>query len=228
MLSRKIIWLIEDNANEADNYRRFIQRAINSGVENLDVKTLDAKDFQKPEDYRELVTSDNTGAILIDYDLKRSGVQYDGADLARYLRRIKPELSIYILTAYRPDVEGLGEVEDVLPKEEMRKSASEYLRAILRSMKRYEAALTKRQKRLNELVDRKLSGKINKREETELQKLRQEIERPFAGEIFSSESARAKVEADELRALEQISKQLDNIAKHARKSTAKKKTKSKS
>lgn len=228
MSSRKIIWLVEDNANEADNYRRFIQRAINLGVGDLDVKILDAKDFPKPENYRELVTSDNTGAILIDYDLKRSGVQYDGADLARYLRRIKPELSIYILTAWRQDVEGLGEVEDVLPKEEMRKSASEYLKAILRSMKRYEAALTKRQKRLNELIDRKLSGKINKSEEIELQKLRQEIERPFAEEIFSSESTHAKVEADELRTLEEIAKHLNTLTKRAKKSTAKKKSKSKS
>ncbi len=226
MSSRKIIWLIEDNANEADNYRRFIQRAINSSVGDLDVKTLDAKDFPKPEDYRELVTNNNTGAILIDYDLKRSGVQYDGADLARYLRRIKPELSIYILTAYRPDVEGLGEVEDVLPKEEMRKSAPEYLRVILRSMKRYEAALTKRQKRLNELIDRKLSGKINKSEDIELQKLRQEIERPFAEEIFTAESARAKIDTAELKVLEQISKRLNVITKRAKKPTSKKKSKS--
>jgi len=228
MSSRKIIWLIEDNTKEADNYRRFIQRAINSGVDDLDVKTLDAKDFPRPENYRKLATGDDTGAILIDYDLKQSGVQYNGADLARYLRRIKPELSIYMLTAWRQDVEGLGEVEDVLPKEEMGKSASEYLRAILRSMKRYEAALTKRQKRLNELIDRKLSGKISTSEETELQKLRQEIERPFAGEIFTTESAQTKIAADELKVLEQISKRLNVIAKRGKKPTAKKKSKSKS
>ncbi|MBI5292065.1 MAG: hypothetical protein HY872_09335 [Chloroflexi bacterium] len=222
MSNTKVIWLIEDNENEADNYRRFLQRAIKAGSSDLSVNIINVKDKPSLADYRDIVTNQDTGAVLIDYDLKRGGVEYDGADLARYLRMIKPELSMYILTAWRQDVEGLGEVEDVIPKEEMRKSASGYLQAILRSMKRYETALTEKQKRLNALVDVKLAGTIGKKEEAELLKLRQEIERPFADVIIAAEIKSPRTENEELKALERISEQLERITTRSRKLPAKK------
>ena len=129
-----------------------------------------------------------------------------------------------MLTGYPQDVEGAGEVEDVIPKSEIRKSAPEYVARILRSMQRYEEAMTDRQKRLNDLIDRKLAGDLTKAEERELQELRKDIERPYVPELLRAKGKREKAEEDEMKLLQRISERLSKIEESAKKSGVAKKT----
>lgn len=209
MKDHKTVWFVEDDKDEAEKYKRFLER-----VGNIRIKTIKPSVYPSLSDYRKLATDASTGAFLIDQRLDQSGVGYTGMEVADYLRQVKPELPIYMLTGYPEDIQGgeaAGQVEDVIRKSEVRKWAPQYVARILRSIQRYEEAMIERQKRLDGLIDRKLAGKLTKAEESELQQLRHAIERPYGLELISAVSRREKAEEDELGLLQRISERLNKL-----------------
>ncbi len=172
----KVVKLIEDSYEDADLYRQLLEAAGEIKIEYVPARPGVA-------DYADLAADPETGAVVIDERLGvYAGVDYTGLQVADFLRTLRPELPIYILTNYANEIaDDQGEsVEFIIDKKTVRNAARVYAVRILRAMQQYEAALTKQQRRLKELIDRKLAGELSKEEEVELQQLRAAIERPFA------------------------------------------------
>jgi hypothetical protein len=175
-MTDKVVKLIEDSHEDADLHQQLLEAAGRIKVEYVPARP-------GVDDYADLAADPETGAVMIDERLGEfAGVDYTGLQVADFLRTLRPELPIYILTNYASEIaDDQGEsVEFIIDKKTVRKAAKVYVARILRAMQQYEAALMKQQRRLKELIDRKLVGELSEEEETELQHLRTAIERPFA------------------------------------------------
>ncbi|MBE2222337.1 MAG: hypothetical protein IAF02_12390 [Anaerolineae bacterium] len=188
MDAMEIVWLIEDDEEQADQYGRLLEIASDNQFRVHYVAV-------KPHitDYVDLLADDRTKAIIIDQRLSElSGVPYEGIEVAEFLRAAQPELPIFILTQHSNDdllLEKESSVEFVMGKDELTNRDVAYAARILRNIGRYEAALSKKQIRLKELIDLKLSDELSSSEETELQQLRSDFERPFAQQLAQQESS---------------------------------------
>lgn len=210
MAEMEIVWLIEDDEEQADQYGRLLEIASDHQfmVHYVAVKP-------RITDYAELLADSHTRAIIIDQRLSElSGVPYEGIEVAEFLRALKPELPIFILTQHSTDdllLEKEQSVEFVMGKDELTKRDTAYAARILRNIGHYEAALSKQQVRLKELIDRKLSGELTTEEETELQKIRADFERPLAQKLAQQESTweAEKITREEfLKELQQITQNI--------------------
>jgi CheY-like chemotaxis protein len=175
-MTDKVVKLIEDSHEDADLYRQLLEAAGEIKIDYVPARPGVA-------DYADLAAAPEIGAVIIDERLGvYAGVDYNGLQVADFLRTLRPELPIYILTNYANEIaDDQGEsVEFIIDKKTVRKAAKVYVIRILRAMQQYEAALTEQQRRLKELIDRKLVGELSEEEETELQHLRTAIERSFA------------------------------------------------
>ena len=208
----KIIRLIEDNADDASLYRELLEAVGDIKIEPVDVCTRPTT-----SDYTDLIADAETGAIIIDERLgEYGGVNYTGLQLADFLRTLRPEIPIYILTNYPGDIsDDQGEsVEFVIDKKTVRKKAKVYVARILRHMQQYEAALTEQQRRLKNLIDRKLTDGLNNEEEEELKQLRAKIERPSGPAIIDEENKwieRERKQEEDLRRQEELLERLEKI-----------------
>lgn len=209
----KIVKFIEDEPDDASLYCQLLEAAGDIKVEHVNVlPTLD--------DYTDLLTNLETGAIIIDERLSPyGGVNYTGLQLADFLRTIRPEIPIYILTNYSEDIpEDQGEsVEFIIDKQTVLKKANAkvYVARILRHMQQYEVALTEQQRRLKNLIDRKLTDGLNNEEEEELKQLRAKIERPSGPAIIDEENKwieRERKQEEDLRRQEELLERLEKIA----------------
>lgn len=211
MAEMGIVWLVEDDKEQADQYGRLLEIASDNQfiVNYVAVKP-------RITDYAELLADGRTRAVIIDQRLSElSGVPYEGIEVAEFLRTLKPELPIFILTQHSNDdllLEKEGSVEFVIGKDEFIKRDTAYAARILRNIGHYEAALSEKQTRLKELIDRKLSGELTAAEEAELQKIRADFERPFAQELTQQES----LWEDEKSSREEFLQQLQQITKSIR------------
>jgi hypothetical protein len=170
----KTVWLIEDNDGDAQLYERLLERSHQLDVESVGV-------HPSVDDYAYLVADPRTGAVLIDHHLSDgAGVPYEGTDVAEFLRMLRAELPIYILTNYGPDAEEQGSdaADSIIDKQNVRKHTEVYIARILRGMQRYDEALTGKKQRIKELVDKKIASGLNEEEERELTVLRADISRP--------------------------------------------------
>ncbi len=169
-----IVWLIDDDENDAEECERFLE--ISGELEIV---------FVQPRpilsDYVDLITNPDTAAFIIDQRLSDSAnAPYEGLDLADYLRALRPDLPIYILTNYADDtLEENGQSADaIIKKGNVRDYTEVTIARILRSIKRYEETLTEKQHRLKTLIDRKIADELTEAEAQELEVLRSDIERP--------------------------------------------------
>ena len=201
----KVVKLIEDSYEDADLYRQLLEAAGEIKIEYVPARP-------GVTDYADLAADPETGAVVIDERLGvYAGVDYTGLQVADFLRTLRPELPIYILTNYANEIaDDQGEsVEFIIDKKTVRNAARVYAVRILRAMQQYEAALTKQQRRLKELIDRKLAGELSEEEEAELQRLRAAIERPFA----PAEIEHERRWDEELRQQRELLEQLEQIAR---------------
>ena len=110
------VWLVDDNLGEADAYQRLFARG---GLGNVEVKGL--QNVHHKHLCAPCGTDRRTGAFIIDHNLSdQSGVQYNGLDLADFLRTLRPELPVFILTNYARDPEleeHAGSAESAIPEE---------------------------------------------------------------------------------------------------------------
>jgi FixJ family two-component response regulator len=208
----KIVKLVEDSHEDADLYGQLLEAAGEINIEYVPARPGVA-------DYADVAADPETGAVIIDERLSEfAGVDYTGLEVADFLRTLRPELPIYILTNYANDIpDDQGEsVEFIIDKKTVRKAAKVYVVRILRAMQQYEAALMEQQRRLKELIDRKLADELSEEEEAELQQLRATIERPFA----LAEIEQGRQWHEELRQQKELLEQLEQIAKGIRRDIA--------
>ncbi|HID62407.1 MAG TPA: hypothetical protein EYP49_06655 [Anaerolineae bacterium] len=209
----KVVKLIEDDHQDADLYQQLLEAAGKIKIEYVPARPSVA-------DYADLATDPETGAVMIDERLGEfAGVDYTGLEVADFLRTLRPELPIYILTNYANEIaDDQGEsVEFIIDKKTVRKAAKVYVARILRAMQQYEVALTEQQRRFKELIDRKLAGELSEEEKTELQQLRAAIERPFA----PAEIEHERRWNEELQRQEEQLERLEKIAQEIRQAVRK-------
>lgn len=203
MTEQKIVWLIEDSENDAEEYKQLLEKAGAIEIVFVPARPVIA-------DYADLLTDSRTGAIIIDQRLGDfAGVSYDGIEIAEFLRSLRPELPIFILTNYADEeLEDQGEaVDSIIDKKTVRKRAEVYVKRILRSVEHYQTALTEKQKRLKDLIEHKLSSGLDEADEAELQALRADLERPLGLKIARQEEiweAELQAQEDRLSKLEEI------------------------
>jgi FixJ family two-component response regulator len=201
---RSVLRLIEADDEAAGAYRRLLE------AEGLEVERVAVG--QAAEDYADLAADWETGAVLI---AQRLGgpleIGYTGLDLADFLRTLQAELPIYLLVADHgevPDDQGES-VDGVIVTAALQKAPGVYAKRILRAMQRYTVALTERQRRHQQLIDRKLAGELSAEEEAELEQLRGTIARPFGPAV----SAQERKWEDELRQQRELLDRLETITR---------------
>lgn len=205
MAESPIVWLIEDDEEQANLFSRLVKR---KGDLNLVVEFVAVR--PSIEDYADLVGDKRTGAIIFDQRLDRSGVDYDGIDAATFWRGQRSDLPIFILTQHEEDDllrEQEASVEFIMDKGKVADEHERevYVTRILRHMGRYAEALTEKQRRLQMLVDKSLSDDLSGAERDELQALRHYWERPFAGQMMQQEAAWEKDSQEQAHWLAEIS-----------------------
>jgi CheY-like chemotaxis protein len=174
MSERATIALIDDNKEDIEVYGRLLEQQG-----NFDIIGIDPKKVGKLENLTDLASMGKVDAIVVDQRLDElSGVGYDGIDVADFLRSLRPEIPIYILTQYHDDLGSRAmTVESIVDKKEFNHTPDVYAHRILRAAQRYKEALSEKQRRIIELVDMKTRGTITHELEEELEKLRAEVER---------------------------------------------------
>jgi CheY-like chemotaxis protein len=194
-------WLVDDDPEDAALYARLLEQAGLPRVEVFLPEPLLAGTVAMASDPA-------AGAVLIDHDVRdRAGVLVGGLAVADYLRGVRPELPIFLLVDHAAESDpepNAGAVESVIPKPHLHGHAPVYAARILRAMARYDAALSARQRRIRELVDRKVSADsgagaesfgaaaeaFGEAEERELASLRAETERAFDLALSGQDTAR--------------------------------------
>lgn len=212
----KTVWLIEDNDDDARMYERLLERSHQLDVQPVGVHPA-------VDDYAYLVANPQTGAVLIDHHLSDgTGVPYEGTDVAEFLRMLRAELPIYILTNYGPDAEEQGSdaADSIIDKQNVRKHTNAYIARILRGMQRYDEALMRKKQRIKELVDKKIASELSEDEERELTTLRADINRPVDLPLARQNEQRAATlqqKEQQIAALQELASRLLNELKHTNK-----------
>lgn len=181
----KIVWLIEDNETNAEEYTLFLEH-----TEELVIRWI--KPRPGIDDYSDLIAAPETGAFILDQRLSEgSDANYTGLALAEYIQSVRPDIPLYILTGYPDeDVEHHGHsVDAVIRKSFVRDHADVSIKRILRAMQRYEEALSERQRSIKNLIDKKVTEGLATEEQAELDTLRGYAERPFEKEIERQEAS---------------------------------------
>jgi CheY-like chemotaxis protein len=172
VLDRKVL-LVEDDEKDAKRYKRFLEKSGDVAVEIIEPMTSFAS-------YGPLISDPSTGAMVIDQRLDdATAVQYSGTQLALWIRTMVSDLPIFALTNYPGDIDQSENVYiSVFDKGKIAKDSKVYSDFIRESIQRYNAALTEKQQRLRELIDKKIDDELSESEAEELATLRADFERP--------------------------------------------------
>lgn len=190
----KVVFVDEDE-DQREAYTLLLQSCFPD-----DVQVVGVEPGRQLGDMRYLVEDPEIATIILDEQLKDSGVaQYFGIELANYLRALNKKIPIYILTSY-PESEELqdGElnVEDILNKQNIAQRKDIVGARILRRINSFLEISTDRELRFEELLRKSIAESLNADELRELNEL---------GYLRS-----APMELDEILTNEQI-KKLDEL-----------------
>jgi hypothetical protein len=145
-----LIWLVGGKKADAREQKQLLEQAAELQVVLVPLR-------ERVDEYADLAANPDTGAVLLSASLwKRSDHTYSSADLAAFLRSLRPELPIYLITS-EPD-DDIDAFDGVLMARELRKRPDVYGPRLLRAAGRYQTALSERQRRLQELLDRELAA----------------------------------------------------------------------
>lgn len=213
-----IVWLVEDDPVQANQYSRLLELASHG---QLKVKFVPVREVL--EDYGSLLAEPETAAIILDQRLgEQSGVNYQGIDAAEYLRALKPEIPIFILTQHGSDDLLLSKeesVEFVIDKEDLSDlshKAEVHAIRILRAIGRYEESLTEKQRRMSQLVDKMISEGLDAAESAELSQIRAEFQRNLLHQNGALGAENEHKDADNekfLNDLKEITERLEHLEK---------------
>lgn len=166
------ILLVEDSDTDAEEAKFFLER---SGELLVDLGEV----FPEVEDYSSVPLDTQVKAVIVDQFLAdNTGVPYDGVNVADFLRAVAPALPVFVLTNDAGELEEQASAVDmVITKGNMRRHTGTYISRILRRIGQYQASLSDRQLRLQELLDLELTDGLAADERNELNALLREVER---------------------------------------------------
>lgn len=172
-MKRNTIYLVdEDHASRRAN-RNYLEDLLDCDV----IEIVALEPFRDKTDYDRLIISPNTAAFVLDQRMKGSGaVNYNGTDLAQYIRRIDSKIPIYILTGYADeDDEFLGSnylVEYIIAKESIEDLSSETaitIKArILRGLSVFDDVRSELDQRYHDLLLKSFREPLSEKEENEM------------------------------------------------------------
>jgi CheY-like chemotaxis protein len=169
---RPHVLLVEDSVTDAEEAKFFLER---SGKLVVDLGEV----FPEVEDYSSVPLNAEVKAVIVDQFLAdNTGVPYDGVNVADHLRSVAPALPVFVLTNDAGDLEQqASSVDMVITKGNMRRHTDTYIGRILRRIGQYQASLSERQLRLQQLLDLELADQLSPEEVDELEMLRRDVER---------------------------------------------------
>jgi hypothetical protein len=166
-----ILYLVDDKEASRHANGPALQRFLGSP----DIKIVPIEPFPDFAQYDTLLSDPALGGFFIDQKMRGGGVvNYNGIDLAGYLRSLHLKLPIYILTGFpNEDFSGtLYRVEDVVDKEAIEDRESEdaqVLRArILRRLNVFTDILDAREQRFHDLLLKSMKENLTAAEEKEI------------------------------------------------------------
>lgn len=187
------IWLVGGKKAEAREQKQLIEQ-----LGALEVGIIPVR--ERADEYADLAANPDTGAVLISESIfKRSGHAYSGDDLATFLRTLRADLPIYLLTD-DDDEAATGSFDGVIAAADLRRRPEVYSRRLLRAAGRYQAALQGRQRRLQELLDRQIADTLSPADAAELAELRADAERAAQVKL-AKHAERAELDLVERRTL---------------------------
>lgn len=194
-MTKRIVWFVDENKDQLSRYQRSLQHALGSSVDVHGIMPYPTKD----EYCSAILCSPGTVAIILDQRLKDTGkADYEGIELAKYLRRVMTKLPIYILTNFPIDDDVFEDnewsVEYVIDKADLSDASKTKKLAsrIIRHIDVYEDILADREARFHELLVKSLDSKLSASEKEELRKVNAFRASPIL--------------AQELKAMEQLDK----------------------
>ncbi len=157
--------------------------------------------FPQFPQFNYLLKNPNLGGFFIDQKMKGRGVvNYNGIELAEYLRGLYPKLPIYILTGYpEEDFSATAyRVEDIIEKATLDEGNSDRAKMvkarILRRLDVFDDVLNVREKRFHELLVKSIKEPLSQAEEKELGLLETERVAPLcAGEMHDVKELQKKL-----------------------------------
>jgi DNA-binding LytR/AlgR family response regulator len=181
--------------DEKDEARWANTHALKCLLDTTNIEVIGLAPFQEFAQYDSLLADPLVRGFFIDQRMRGGGVNYNGIELAEYLRGHHPKLPVYILTGHPTDdfTSTAYRVEDIVDKEDIEDRESEkaqMLRArILRRLAIFEDVLNEREKRFHDLLVKSLREALTPDEEKELGLLEDErVLQVHAQELSDSKS----------------------------------------
>lgn len=139
--------------------------------------------FQSKDEYITWIQEEDIAALVIDERLHEEAVNginvdYNGHDLAVFLREQFPDYPIYVVTSHEIDQDLLdikANVEDIIRREEFNKEPENYVPRIVRAGQRFFDQYQSELKKIAELSAKIATGKGGQRDSDELSSLQAKI-----------------------------------------------------
>lgn len=204
MRRKKIYFIDEDAAARRANVR--------SLTALLDTKELEIEALEPRRDfsaYTDLLASPETAAFVLDQRMKGSGiVNYNGTDLARYLRGLDGKMPIYILTGHAQEIQDFAGaehlVEYIIGKDEIEDAESEGAKIVkarlLRHLNVFNDIRDEQEQDFHDLLIKSLREPLTKDEQGKMDR----IEGITTAPVLAAERQREKALAQKIEKLRSI------------------------
>jgi hypothetical protein len=210
-LSDGVLWLIAGKDDEADAIRARLEA---EGAFQVRI----VKPRPALEDYSDLAADASTvGVIVGQLKRRRNDLNYDVIDLIDYLRALRADLPLFLLTN-----KDTAELEDraasadaVFTVRELEQRPQVYTSRMQRTIGRYQQALSQRQQRLRELLDRQIADTLSPDESDELADLQAELERAHESRVVKAVERQQRYLSEQrslVAQLEAVADRLDRLA----------------
>jgi DNA-binding LytR/AlgR family response regulator len=167
--------------DEKEEARWANAHALKKLLDTPEIEVIGLPPYQTFTEYDSLLANPSVRGFFIDQRMRGGGVNYNGIELAEYLRGHHRKLPIYILTGHpTDDFTGTAyRVEDIVDKEDIEDRDSDKAKTIrariLRRLAVFEDVLNEREQRFHDLLVKSLKESLTPEEEKELGLL--EVER---------------------------------------------------
>ena len=191
--------------DEKEEARWANAHALKKLLDTPDVEVIGLAPFQEFSQYDSLLANPQVRGFFIDQRMRGGGVNYNGIELAEYLRGHNRKLPIYILTGYpTDDFTGTAyRVEDIVDKEYIEDRDTDKAKTIrariLRRLAVFADVLNEQECRFHDLLVKSMKVTLTPDEEKELGILEDERLVSMQGEELHDAKALEKA-IEELKA----------------------------
>lgn len=197
------ISIIDDKLDIRTTLKKKIKIYLKKHSLNWDV--IDSYPLEHLEDYLAWITDEEISIIVLDERLhvgkekNKKAVEYNGHDLAKYIRQTNKEIPIFAISSYDKDSalkKEFSEFEDIIKRSEFSSKTDGYMKKIIRSGQRYLEQYEKELLNLSKLSEIVAKGKASSSEKKQLNLLQTKLELPVQIAYTSTENIIKEFEKD--------------------------------